>query len=503
MSTSLSPCDRDLLRQSLNDRLTEPEEEALARHLSACAACQRALEQLAAGRDDWSRVAQALKRDSAVTVAGDALEDRRAEDAAADFAVDFLEPTDKPGALGRMADIDIHELIGQGGMGVVLRGFQPELNRPVVVKVLAPHLATSGAARRRFAREAQAAAAIVHPHVMPILSVNSAGKLPFLVMPFVACESLQQRLDRAGPLETIDVLRIGRQTAGALAAAHAQGLVHRDVKPANILLERGVDRVLLTDFGLARAVDDATLTRSGVIAGTPQYMSPEQAKGEAIDARSDLFSLGSVLYALCAGRPPFRAESSYGILRRITDNDPRPLAEINPAVPEWLAAIIARLLAKRPDERYASAAEVADLLERCLAHVQQPTAVPLPAGLVAKVEGRPLKHAVWRRPMAWMLSAAAIAIVVASVALLDRPPAAERGNANTPEAAGQSNAGPPRAPTIDDPATEWDATSREINGLTDEADTLTPSIERLWDPPPAADEANGMPTKELKQESAP
>lgn len=204
--------------------------------------------------------------------------------------------------LGRLGDYEILEVIGRGGMGIVLKGFQSELNRYVAVKVLAPHLALSGAARRRFDREAQATAAVVNPHVMAIHAVAASAKLPYLVMPFVACESLQQRLNRQGPLDVKDVLRIGLQAASGLAAAHAQGLVHRDVKPANILLETNVDRVMLTDFGLARAVDDATLTRTGVIAGTPQYMSPEQANGDAVDHRSDLFSLGSVLYAMCTGR---------------------------------------------------------------------------------------------------------------------------------------------------------------------------------------------------------
>jgi serine/threonine-protein kinase len=150
----------------------------------------------------------------------------------------------------------------------VLKGFQEELNRVVAVKVMAPHLASVVAARKRFAREARATAAIVHPNVMPILHVDSSGQLPYLVMPYVDCESLQDRLDREGSLTILDVLRISLQVARGLAAAHAQGLVHRDVKPANILLEPGIERVMLTDFGLARAVDDATLTRSGLIAGT-------------------------------------------------------------------------------------------------------------------------------------------------------------------------------------------------------------------------------------------
>ncbi|MCA9086585.1 MAG: serine/threonine protein kinase, partial [Planctomycetaceae bacterium] len=198
------------------------------------------------------------------------------------------------------------------------------------------------------------------------------------VMPYVDCESLQERLDREGQLPTLDILRIAHQVANGLAAAHGQGLVHRDVKPANILLEKSVDRVMLTDFGLARAVDDATLTRTGLIAGTPQYMSPEQARGDAVDTRSDLFSLGSVMYAMATGRPPFRAETSYGILRRVTDEEPRRIEELNSDIPTWLTSLITKLLAKSPDDRFADADHLAELLEACIAHVRQPTVNPLP-----------------------------------------------------------------------------------------------------------------------------
>jgi serine/threonine protein kinase len=194
-----------------------------------------------------------------------------------------------------------------------LKGFDPALNRSVAVKVLAPQLAASGAAQARFAREARAAAAVDHEHVMAIHAVDSTGRLPYLVMPLVRGESLQKRIDRIGPLQLREILRIGMQTASGLAAAHAQGLVHRDIKPANVLLEHGVERAKITDFGLARAADDASLTRTGVIAGTPQFMSPEQAAGEPIDHRADLFSLGSVLYAMCTGRPPFRAAAPIDI----------------------------------------------------------------------------------------------------------------------------------------------------------------------------------------------
>ena len=285
----------------------------------------------------------------------------------------LLAPTDDDRMIGRLGTYEVVGVIGSGGMGVVLKAFDAALNRYVAIKVLAPHLGSSGAARKRFSREAQAAAAVVHDNVIEIHGVADADGLPYLVMPYVRGPSLQRRLDDEGPLALVEILRIAVQAATGLAAAHAQGLVHRDVKPANILLADGVERVKLTDFGLARAADDASLTRTGIIAGTPQYMSPEQARGESVDQRSDLFSLGSVLYAMCTGRAPFRAETSYGVLRRITDEEPRPIREINPDIPEWLCRIIAKLMSKQPDDRFESAREVAELLEECLAHVQQPT----------------------------------------------------------------------------------------------------------------------------------
>jgi serine/threonine protein kinase len=265
------------------------------------------------------------------------------------------------------------------------------LNRPVAIKVLATFLAGSGAARQRFAREARAAAAVVHEHVVAIHNVETDEESPFLVMAFVAGDSLQARLDREGMLDVCEVLRIRMQTAAGLAAAHAQGLVHRDVKPSNILLEEGVERTLLTDFGLARANDDASLTHTGYHPGTPQYMSPEQARGDVVDARSDLFSLGSVLYTMCTGRPPFRAETSYGILRRITDTEPRPLREIKPTIPIWLEGLVQKLQAKSPIDRFQTASDVAELLEECLAHVQQPTTVQLPAECRRFSLGKPVE----------------------------------------------------------------------------------------------------------------
>ncbi|MCP4855229.1 MAG: serine/threonine protein kinase [Fuerstiella sp.] len=395
MKTSPVKCNPPLLRQSLEDGLSEQQEEWLAAHLDDCVSCQQALTPLAAGSNGWSRVEHVLRdeisgaypaaRGMVSTLVPGNLSSSFGhsrsvgpETRPTDFAVDFLEPSGEADSIGRINDIEIRSVIGQGGNGIVLKGYQQELNRLVAVKVMAPQLATNAESRKRFGREAQATAAIVHPNVMPILTVHSSGQLPYLVMPYVDCESLQERLDREGSLPTLDILRIGHQVASGLAAAHSQGLVHRDVKPANILLARNVDRVMLTDFGLARAVDDATLTRTGLIAGTPQYMSPEQARGDSVNTGSDLFSLGSVMYAMSTGRPPFRVETSYGILRRVTDDLQRPVRELNPNVPLWLEDVINRLMAKDCESRASSAADVASALQDCIAHLQQPHTIGLP-----------------------------------------------------------------------------------------------------------------------------
>lgn len=255
-------------------------------------------------------------------------------------------------------------------MGVVFKAIDTELNRPVAVKVLAPHLARNGAARQRFSRESRAAAAVVHEHVVAIHNVDSNAKHPYLVMQYVAGESLQARVDREGPLGVESILRIGIQAALGLFAAHQQGIVHRDIKPANILLEDKVDRLLISDFGLARTVDDASLTHTGVVAGTPNYMSPEQANGEDVDHRTDLFSLGSVLYFVATGHPPFRAERAMGVLHRICREPHRPVWQVNAAIPDELSTVLDRLLEKRPTKRFATAAQVADALTRILQQIQ-------------------------------------------------------------------------------------------------------------------------------------
>lgn len=382
-------CDQNRLLAFVDGTLTGDDLSGLERHLDDCTDCQHALSELSAADMEWKDVSRFLRDDESDLISLSSSGHTAIDSASSDFgaarmatrqALDLLSASDDPHMLGRIGAYEVSGLIGSGGMGVVFKGFDRSLNRFVAIKVLAPHLATIGSARRRFAREAQAAAAVVHDNVIEIYGVSENHDPPYIVMPYVNGVSLQKRITDSGPLQLTEILRIGMQTAAGLAAAHAQGLVHRNIKPANILLPNGVERVRITDFGLARAADDASLTRSGVIAGTPQFMSPEQARGDAIDHRSDLFSLGSLLYAMCTGRAPFRAETSYGVLRRITDTAARPIREINPEIPDWLCSITTRLHAKTPEDRFQSAEEVSNLLSDCLHHAQTPDH-PLPVSL--------------------------------------------------------------------------------------------------------------------------
>ncbi len=380
MAVRINPCDPRRLRLLAEDRLPADEVSGLEEHLQHCPECRAALDDMADSEPWMDAVRRYLGPDPTGPYESGS---SPSLSSGIDETLGALSPSDWPDSLGRLGTYEVKGVIGRGGMGVVFKAFDPALNRNVAIKVLSPHLANCGAARRRFLREARATAAVVHEHVVSVFAVVETAGSPFIVMEYVPGPSLQDRLDQQGPLALAEVLRIGMQTAAGLAAAHAQGLVHRDVKPANILLENGIERVKLTDFGLARAAADAGMTQSGIVAGTPHYMAPEQARAEATDHRADLFSLGSTLYAMCTGIPPFRAETPVAVLRRVSDDEPRPIRQLNPETPAWLEAIVERLHAKDPADRFASASEVADLLGQCLAHVQEPLATLPPSGLIA------------------------------------------------------------------------------------------------------------------------
>lgn len=418
-------------RAIFNGHLSEEQCAIYEQHLESCAVCQSRLHQAEQCDDDLMSLARRLGDPTAApvnraltAVLEQLYQDTLPESSAAErIDLSFQRPANRPDILGTLGHYQVQAVIGQGGMGVVLRAFDPVLHRVVAIKVLAPALAGNAIARQRFIREARAAAAINHDHVVAVHGVHDVDGLPYLVMHYIAGESLHDRLDREGSLPLADVIRIARQTASGLAAAHAQGLIHRDIKPANLLLEgqlgtagAGGIRVKITDFGLARTVDEVGLTQNGVIAGTPEYMAPEQARGEPLNHRADLFSLGSVLYALCTGQPPFQADSSYGILRLVADHEPRPIRELNPEIPEWLCAIVGKLMAKHPEDRFATAGEVAELLGGNVEDPALPTRTPvlqLSTRLPEAMGNRPEREGRRRSvPPSWLL------VLVGSMTLL-------------------------------------------------------------------------------------
>ncbi len=424
MATKIKHANDDDLRELLLSDEDSASVQRAAKHVETCESCRMRLDQMAGSSDLDDRVREMLSDypwDEVPNVNYVAASPRiasRATDSTTDSTnpasdeLDFLSPPSHPELLGRLGRYEIERVIGQGGMGIVLKAHDSELNRPVAVKVLAKHLSHSGAARARFAREAKAAAAVVHEHVVAIHNVEADRDHPFLVMQFVAGESLQSRVDRDGPLDVKEILRIGIQAASGLSAAHEQGVVHRDVKPANILLENGLERVLLTDFGLARTVDDASLTQTGIIAGTPHYMSPEQANGQLTDHRTDLFSLGAVLYFMATGHPPFRAERTMGVLNRICHDRQKPLWQVADNLPDELSVLVDRLLEKQTSRRFSSADAVRDQLTKLLAQLQQPK-----SGL-----GQTLRRVSMRCPKRLLASVALLTtMAIAALLIASRP----------------------------------------------------------------------------------
>jgi len=340
--------------------------------------------------------------------------------------LDFLDPPANTGHIGVFDGYGIIECVGCGGMGIVFKALDNTLNRIVAVKVLAPQMATENA-RKRFLREARAAAAVSHDHVVGIHAVGEWRDLPYLVMEFIAGVSLQERINTGVPLELAEVLRIGLQTAEGLAAAHAQGVIHRDVKPGNIMLENGVQRVKLTDFGLARSVTDTEITREGMVTGTPEYMAPEQAECGEVDHRADLFSLGSVLYATATGISPFRASTPLACIRRVCDDQPTEPQKLNSQLPAWFGELVGKLQEKRPEDRYQSAKEVTEILGERLTELQE-------GGKTGDDErassGPYMGIAAWVLISTAMLSFAGLAVVLLALAGDDKPTRAVASHKN-------------------------------------------------------------------------
>jgi len=241
--------------------------------------------------------------------------------------------------------------LGRGGMGIVYLAREVHLDRPVAIKLLPPERARQRTLRERFLREARLAAKLSHPNIIPIHSVEETGEFVFYVMAFVDGETLADRVRTRGPVPGSDGVRILREVAWALAYAHEQGLVHRDVKPDNILLEIGSGRVLVADFGIAAAANDV----SDGVSGTPEFMSPEQALGAALDARSDIYGLGATAFYAFSGRFPFEGKTATEVLAKQVTAPAPQLSALGLTVPRKVSALIDRCLSKTPDQRPASA----------------------------------------------------------------------------------------------------------------------------------------------------
>jgi serine/threonine protein kinase len=451
----LSPCPPEQeLQQLLLGRLSDSQAERLERHLLECSCCVAVMRNL---KDEGRLLASLRDRGASTMIPQDEAVEKltqlvaartvavacRAEEQtmppreAAVQATEYeatsgLAPPQRPDEIGRLGSYRILSVLGAGGMGVVYLAEDVQLQRQVAVKVLKGALAASAVNRERFLREARAAAGISHDHIITVHHVGEENGVPFLVMPLLQGESLQTRLSRPEPVPLAEVLRIGRETAEGLAAAHEHGLIHRDVKPDNVWLERypltpqpplpqrgegepdkqplpplprvgeggrGGEgfRVKILDFGLAQVEKiEHRLTQKGVILGTPSFMAPEQARGGTVDARCDLYSLGVVLYYLCTGRLPFPQNELIALLAAVALDPPPPVQEINPDIPPALADLIMQLLAKQPEERPAPARLVAEALRA----IEQ-----LPEGLLPAPAPRR------RRKRRWPLGLAALVLL--------------------------------------------------------------------------------------------
>ena len=364
----------------LEGKLPADEVPQVKTHVDECSFCQQTIECVNERvrrdflHDDPSfHTTYALEQMPQEELAESSLDEERL------MALKMLERSESPDSLGKLNDYEVIDVLGRGGYGIVFEAMDKVLNRRIAIKILTPSLATQAFSRRRFIREARAAAAINHPNVVTIFGVEETHGVPFLVMELLRGKSLRERLRREPKLDVMDILRISMQVAQGLAAAHAQGIIHRDVKPGNIMLVDDLPRVKITDFGLARVtVENVEMTSRGQAAGTPGYMSPEQVRGEELDTRSDLFALGCVMYAMFSGHSPFQGRNVLEIARRIDGYDPPRLQELDKTVPEFVDTLVQRLLKKQPEERYQSAAEVADVLNRHLSLLNQTPTDRLP-----------------------------------------------------------------------------------------------------------------------------
>lgn len=383
IKTEVCP-DPQTLQRYLLGKIHGPERSVLDEHLLGCDQCVSAVEtvvthdeltKLALGAtppagEDRSVIAQLIERIKQAqhqmdtvrvgeTFREDMAPSPKPASVESNEMLDFLAPAQAPDELGRLGDYRVLEVIGMGGMGLVLRAEDTKLRRQVALKTMKPSIAERPTARARFMREAQATAALEHDNIVPIYQVGEDRGVPFIAMQYLKGEPLGSRLNRTGRLSASEVVRIGKEVASGLALAHEHGMIHRDIKPDNIWLNEKADRAKILDFGLVSATaEDEGLTQAGTLLGTPRYMAPEQALANPVDHRCDLFSLGSVLYHALVGETPFRGSHFAATLISVAQDKPRPIQESVPDCPDELSSLVMRLLEKSPDDRPQSAAEV-------------------------------------------------------------------------------------------------------------------------------------------------
>lgn len=399
------PCpESDLLRAILRGSVEPDDEERIALHLESCEQCRRTIDLISGvdgegestvseshfdtGQRDVSPVVvpaaisaeplapelqavmEHLKEDEIPSRGASATEASeeftRSLPSGMDAFIKQLLDKAEPGQPATIGHYELGPKIGRGGMGAVYQAYDRKLSRDVAIKFLKPDLTRDGTFVERFVREAQAAAGVIHPNVVTVHSIEETNGVPWIVMELIEGESLRKRLRRFGPLTLTSVARIGAQIAEGLQAAHEKRLIHRDIKPSNIVLLEDLDEVRITDFGLAQLEGATRLTKSGMLMGTPKYMAPEQARGEKVDHRSDLFSLGSVLYAMCTGRAPFEGKNDAEVVSNVAKHQLNPIETVDPTLPRWLTGVISKLLEPNPEDRFQSAQEVAVNLRRSL-----------------------------------------------------------------------------------------------------------------------------------------
>ncbi len=453
MTVAMSCPDRASLKHLLDQGADPDEVERLAGHLETCARCGETVETLLAG----DRTAAALRgakveaddpsvqllraRLAKLRPAGGSAAPQDTSPSAEAMATDAtlpqpappstpdqpraLAPAQQPDEIGRLGGYRILKELGRGGMGVVYQAEDPKLKRLIALKAMLPKLASSEAHRLRFVREAQAMAAVHHDNIVTIHAVDEDKGVPFLAMEFLHGMPLDQWLKNGRKPTIPQVLGLGREIAEGLAAAHERGLIHRDIKPGNIWLDSThKGRVKILDFGLARATqEDVHLTQTGAIMGTPAYMAPEQARSEKVDARSDLFSLGCVLYKLCTGAMPFTGDTTMSLLMALAVDNPKPVRELNPDVPAELADLVTRLLEKVPAKRPQSAREVVQALQAVgrtsASTASSPTVTavmppPPPSAPAAPPQEKSAPGGRKRRP--WVVAAVAAGFLATAVA---------------------------------------------------------------------------------------